>query len=377
MAPTKRQSLTPALAKDIIRLWKDPKFPGAFLGVKAFQQALKRVKKIEVSYKDLLLLMLKEPNYIRTIRPARRFPRRRLKVHGYGVLMQADLAIMPTSPKGFNCFLLCVDAFSRKVFCRPQKGKTAQLTKESLQSIFEDMGLTPITLETDDGGEFKGNKKWLQNTKKVFWKAKYGRNKAFLAERSISLIKRRLYRLLRTHRTDQWDKYLSDVVASYNKTPQKVIGGLRPEEIKSPLDDPLIDDKIGHIKFPSLKTMLKRQAKYEADESKLQVGQYVYADEKEHVFDKSFDEKRRQLFKIRRVLAEERPVLYYLEDLKGEEVPRAYYAQELHLTKAPREGEFFDIEKVLDTRLVNGKKQFKVKFKGYPNKYNQWVDRLK
>ena len=271
MASTvQHQGITPALAKDIIRLWKDPKFPGAFLGVKGLQSALKRVKKIDVSYKDLLLLMLKEPNYIRTLRPVRRFPRRSLKVHGYGVLMQADLAIMPASPGGYNCFLLCIDAFSRKVFCRAQKRKTAEATKQSLESIFDEMGLTPTTLETDEGGEFKSNKKWLNEKKRVYWKAKFGRNKAFLAERGISLIKRRLYRLLRTHRTVEWDKYLPDVVASYNKTPQKAIGGLLPEQIRSPLDDPLIDSKVGPVAFPSLKTMLARQKRYEADESKLQ-----------------------------------------------------------------------------------------------------------
>ena len=58
-------------------------------------------------------------------------------------------------------------------------------------------------------------------------------------------------------------------------------------------------------------------------------------------------------------------------------MPRAFYAPELRLTRPPQEGEFFDIEKVLETRTVNGKKQYKVKFQGYPNKYNQWVDRIK
>jgi len=36
--------------------------------------------------------------------------------------------------------------------------------------------------------------------------------------------------------------------------------------------------------------------------------------------------------------------------------------------------ELYDIEKVLKTRRKNGKVQYFVKWRGYPSKFNSWVD---
>lgn len=165
MGPRTKTVLSASLAKQIVNLWRNPKFSGAFLGIAGLKKALKREKKIDVPYNELLKLMMKEPNYIKTIRPRRRFPRRKLKIHGYGVLAQADLAVMPKTASDFNCFLLYIDAFSRKIFCRAQKNKSSDATKKSLKSIFDEMKMTPEVLETDNGSEFKALKGWLKESK--------------------------------------------------------------------------------------------------------------------------------------------------------------------------------------------------------------------
>lgn len=369
MGKTTTTVLSKRLSKQLHDLWENRNFRGSFTGVESFRKALREEKGLDIPYNVLMKLMLRNANFVKTIRPQRRFPRRHLTVHGFLTVVQADLAVMPS-----NYFTLAIDAFSRRIFCRAQTAKTADATRKSLESIFEEMGDTPISLETDDGGEFRGNKLWLTQTKKVYWKVKYGRNKAFLAERAIHRIKTVLFRMCRVEMDDEWEKFLPVVVQHYNDTPLKAIGGVKPGDIKSPLDDPLIDEKMSSPKLPSPKEMDAQQRAYEADDKKLQVGQYVFADAKESLFDKSFEIKREQVFKITRILAEEKPVLYYLENLKGTPMQRAFYKSELRATRKPGESDVYPIEKVIATRVRKGKKESLVKFRGYPAVHNEWIE---
>ena len=89
-------------------------------------------------------------------------------------------------------FLLCVDVFSRKLFCRAVKDKSAKEIREAFKDIFSEANLTPEKLESDQGGEFKGNHQFFEK-KKIFFKIKIGKNKASFAEYGIHLVKTRLF----------------------------------------------------------------------------------------------------------------------------------------------------------------------------------------
>jgi hypothetical protein len=68
------------------------------------------------------------------------------------------------------------------------------------------------------------------------------------------------------------------------------------------------------------------------------------------------------------------PPLYKLKDLLNDEVPGFYY--EAQLTKAPDPNykkDFFEVEKVLGTKTIKGKKFYLVKYLYYPPKFNQYV----
>ena len=60
------------------------------------------------------------------------------------------------------------------------------------------------------------------------------------------------------------------------------------------------------------------------------------------------------------------PVTYKITDYNGEEIQRTYYEQELQKTSQ----EVFRIEKV----VKKGKTRSLVKWKGYPESFNSWVD---
>lgn len=54
-------------------------------------------------------------------------------------------------------------------------------------------------------------------------------------------------------------------------------------------------------------------------------------------------------------------------------VPGFYYRQQLTKAPPPSEKDYFFVEKVLQEKVVQGKKYFLVKYLFYPPKFNQWV----
>ena len=60
------------------------------------------------------------------------------------------------------------------------------------------------------------------------------------------------------------------------------------------------------------------------------------------------------------------PVTYRITDLYGEEITGTFYEPELQKTSQ----ELFRIEKV----IKRGKKKSLVKWKGYSNDFNSWID---
>ena len=63
---------------------------------------------------------------------------------------------------------------------------------------------------------------------------------------------------------------------------------------------------------------------------------------------------------------------YAIKDLADEQIKGSFYEPELQLIV--KEDNVYDVEKVLWTRRRNGKVQYYVKWKGYPDKFNSWTD---
>ena len=102
---------------------------------------------------------------------------------------------------------------------------------------------------------------------------------------------------------------------------------------------------------------------------KFEVGDKVRISKyKRKVFDKGYTENwSEELFVVNEVLMT-KPVTYKLVDLMGEEIEGSFYEQELLKSKQEK----FRIDKII--RRDNKKKKALVKWKGYPDKFNSWVD---
>ncbi len=144
------------------------------------------------------------------------------------------------------------------------------------------------------GKEFLGASKKLFKRENIYYKQKFGKNKANYAENAIYIVKKKLYMLLRGTLSQNWVKEIENVVQSYNNTPNKKLGWLKPSDIHSEIDsvkvtNAQIEHNIKVYSEPNFEEQIKNQKLYESNQRNLQVGQYVYLDFDEKIFSKSFD----------------------------------------------------------------------------------------
>lgn len=127
---------------------------------------------------------------------------------------------------------------------------------------------------------------------------KFGKNKANFVENKIRIIKRLLYLQLRDKLTQNWPAILPDVVKSYNNTPLKHLGNLKPNDINSIADSLSVrkaqmKNNVEVYKEPNFNEQIANQSNYLKQPSSFKTGDYVYIDLEEKLFDKSFDIKVR------------------------------------------------------------------------------------
>jgi len=142
------------------------------------------------------------------------------------------------------------------------------------------------------GTEFTSLKKYFAD-KNVLLTFKFGANKANFSEYSIYLVKSRLYKLLRSKLSDDWPKYIKYVVDALNQRQLRRIGFLTPASITEIGDNlkiqaALKEHNIELYEEPSWQEQTKNQKAFEASNKNLKVGDFVYLDKKQSIFDKSF-----------------------------------------------------------------------------------------
>ncbi len=334
-----------ATKQKILKLWRTPEFPGSYLGLSNFRLALKLDKNIDISRHELRKIMQTDEDFLLETRKIKKtFPRRPMNTHGFCATWQSDLAFM-FPYQNFIGFLICIDIFSRQIFCQSLKSKSSQAVQKAFKIIFQKCGDKPDVLETDQGSEYVGNKEFFKK-EKIYLKWKIGLNKASFAENAILIVKRKLFRVLRKLLTQNWPKYLPIVIRSINNTPNQAIGGLRPNMIKSREDTPLVDNTIGFHPDTPFDVQVENQKKYELIPTNLQKGSYVYVNSPPRPFTKGFYSPNYQLYIVSRVDAGKSPPLFQLKDLKGDIKPGFFYREQLIQGEEPKPG-FFRIEKIL------------------------------
>lgn len=217
------------------KIYRSPEHPAAFGGQNVLYNAVKPNK----SLSDVKQFLLKNKTY-RKFRKPSNFERARIFVTSMGHMMQADLFDMQNLSrynKGFRYFLLIADCFSRKIWARPLKNKTATAVSEAMRSIFVSMRknglLAPRALLASDlGTEF-----WNSESSEVLKDFQITQfplrspKKASMVELSGRWLKNRIYKYMHANNTNDWTSQFDKFIEAKNGRKSPTLNGLSPDEI--------------------------------------------------------------------------------------------------------------------------------------------------
>ena len=175
----------------------------------------------------------------------------------------------------------------------------------------------------------------------------YNEGKSVVAERFNRTLKNKIYKNMTSISKNVYIDKLDDIVREYNNTYHTSIK-TKPVDVK---DNTYIDLK---------KKVNDRDLKFK-------IGDYVRISKYKNIFAKGYmsnwSEEVFIIIKIKNTV----PWTYVINDLNGEEIIGTFYEKELQKTSQQE----FRIEKVLKRK---GDKLY-VKWKGYDNSFNSWIDK--
>jgi transposase InsO family protein len=330
-----------------------PRHPGSFGGVQSLRrysgQSLKEVRK-----------WLSAQNAYTLHKPNRlHFKRRKTYSKGINDLFQADLVDLSNISKyndGYRYLLTCIDVFSKYAFAVPLKTKSGKEVTEAFLQILNERKCH--MLQTDKGTEYLNStfQSMLKRNDIHFYTSENEDLKAAVVERFNRTLKTKMFKYFSYKNTLKYIDVLDDLLHSYNNTYHRSID-MTPSQV-----DTSNENTIAKRLYP-----IKPNPKWKFD-----VGDRVRISKAKRVFKKGYlPNWTDELFTIAERFPTH-PVTYALKDYGGEDIKGKFY--EFEIQKVIKEDDVYDVEKILKTRKRKGKTQHLVKWKGYPDKFNSWID---
>ena len=281
----------------------------------------------------------------------RKFKKRRVLVNGIHKIWAADLVDMQAFSKfnsGVKYLLAVIDVFSKDGWLIPLKDKTGKSVALALKTIFKER--KPEKMWVDKGKEYYN--KDVKDLIELY--STENEEKSSVVERWIRTMKEKMWKYFLANSSNVYMNVISDLVREYNNT--------RHSSIKmTPMKASKKENKLRvwrnlypeHLEIHDIKP-------------KFSIGDKVRISKKKKTFEKGYTTRwTEEIFTIVEVKLTS-PVTYKIADLNGEEIKGTFYEPELQKTSQ----ELFRIEKV----IKRGKKKSLVKWKGYSDDFNSWID---
>ncbi|KAK3086722.1 hypothetical protein FSP39_022498 [Pinctada imbricata] len=229
----------------------------------------------------------------------------------------------------------------------------------------------PKSIRTDKGSEFI-NKKLGRYFKEKNIKLFHAQNetKANYAERYIQTLKKRLYRYITHFQKYKYLNILQDVVQSINNTPNRSLNGRTPASVNKDNEEEVrLDSYLIRRKSDKVKTKTMSKPKPYT----LKIGDQVRITHLKRVFQRDYDQTyTEEVFIIKSRHISQGIPIYKLLDMMDEPILGSFYANELQkVTKD--ENTVWRIEKILKEKKTKDRTEVKVRWAGWPNKFDSWI----
>ena len=260
----------------------------------------------------------------------------------------ADMQLINKFNKGFR-FLLCViDIFSKYAWVVPLKDKKGASTVNAFQKRLDKSGRKSNKIWVDKESEFYNSsfKIWLKDNDIEMYLI-HNEGKLIAAERFIRTLKTKIYKSMTSVSKNVYIDKLDDIVDDYNNTYHRTIK-IKPVDVK---DNTYIDFK---------KEVNDKDPKFKVSD-RVRISKY------KNIFAKGYPPNWSEDVFVASKIKNTVPRIYVINDLNGEEIIGTFHEKELQKTNQKE----FRREKVIKRK---GNKLC-VKWKGYNNSFNIWIDK--
>ena len=297
----------------------------------------------------------------------RKFKRNKIIVSGIDEQWQVDLVDMNTltkENKGYRYLLTCIDILSKFAWVVPLKTKLARDVIEVFEKIFK-KGRIPIKLQSDGGREFNNNtfKQYMNNMGIHYFTTK-NETKCSVVEWFNRTLKTKMWKYFTFKNNRVYLNVLPKLVLNYNTTVHSFIK-MKPKNVDMYNQHIVLENlygKTSHVTHIST--------------NKLKTGDNVRISKMKHTFAKGYEGNwSYEIFTIIKVINRIPPV-FKIKDFDGKEIEGVFYSKELQKVKK-EDDSFWQIEKVLKTRKINGTKEYFVKWLHHPHSMSSWVTDIK
>ena len=175
----------------------------------------------------------------------------------------------------------------------------------------------------------------------------HNEGKSVAAERFIRTLKNKIYKYMTAISKNVYSNELDDIVNEYNNTYHRTIK-MRPVDVKD-------------------NTYIHFEKEVDDKGSKFKVGDFVRISKYKNIFTKGYTPNWSEYIFVIKKVKNTVPWTYVVNDLNGEAISGSFYEKKLQKTNQKE----FRIEKVIKRK---GDKLY-VKWKGYDNSFNDWIDK--
>lgn len=252
--------------------------------------------------------------------------------------------------------LVGLDVWSRYMWACPLKSTSAAEGLRGTKIILESANELPKNLTLDKGSEFVSNKykNYIRSLKiKLF----YTSSKASIVERSILTLKRYIYRYIAETDQVRYIDKLQHFVSIYNNHFHRFLN-------MSPKD---AEEKKNQKKVKKAHDKRKNEMRNKRQRPRFKVGDKVRLSRIKNRMTRGFDNTHNyEVFQIYKVNLDLPIPRYYVKQSETDEkIDGCFYGNEIVLVRQHK----FKIT-ILKDREIKGKKEYFVKWKGYPGKFH-------